>query len=197
MPQENPIRVLCQFSDTLVTNTEHYVCTALYYQYRSKLVTICFFNRRVKLFAWTDYILSTNLSPPCELLAKEQAIFRDRVEENSHSHEEFSPAFMQSKPNFPVTEQKALYMIAVSHACYLKTSSETKVKLNWGLEQQLMQSLQSLSPKQQKKVLLKTFFLFLGEHFGLYNITSLKLIRDKFEKLLWTCAVILQNTTKA
>jgi len=51
------------------------------------------------------------------LLAKEQAIFLDTMEENSHSHEESTPAFMQIKPNFPVTEQKALYMKAVSHAC--------------------------------------------------------------------------------
>lgn len=33
---------------------------------------------------------STNLSPPCELLAEEQAIFLDIMEENSHIHEEFS-----------------------------------------------------------------------------------------------------------
>jgi hypothetical protein len=42
------------------------------------------------------------------LLAKEQAIFLDTIKENSDSHEEFSPAFMQNKPNFPITEQKAL-----------------------------------------------------------------------------------------
>lgn len=66
------------------------------------------------MLEWTMHY-STNLFPPCELLAKEQAIFLDIMEENSHIHE-VSTHLCKVNLNLPVTEQKALYMKDVSHA---------------------------------------------------------------------------------
>lgn len=65
--------------------------------------------------------------------------------------------------------------------------------MSWGLEQQLMQSLR---PKQQKKVFLKSYIFLVIKYFGLYHHIP-KAKGTEFKKLLWTFAVILQNTTKS
>lgn len=63
------------------------------------------------------------------------------------SHVAFSPAFMQSKPKFPVTEQRA-FIHESCFSCMLATIQfRDQVRLNWGLEQQLMQSFKSLATK--------------------------------------------------